>query len=68
MVEDDFASRYHMPADVIHDLWNYDGIHQDLWLFYNIGEELANGNSFPNWVEGNEFRAIRDATEYLRER
>ncbi len=67
-VEADWAARYHMPTDVIHDMWNFDGIHQDLWLFYNIGKEIANSDSFPNWVEGNEFRAVRDVTQNLRRR
>ncbi len=68
MVSEDYAKRYHMPGDIIHDLWDYDGLHQDLWLFFNIGLELTNSDDFPNWVEGNEFRAIRDETASERSR
>ncbi len=68
MVAEDYAKRYHMPEDVMHDLWDFEGLHQDLWLFFNIGKDLANSNDFPNWVEGNEFRAIRDKTEAARRR
>lgn len=68
MVQDDSAERYHSPDDVINDLWNFDGIQQDLELFYLIGRELANSNNFPNWAEGNEFRTVRDSTEDLRTR
>jgi Zn-dependent M28 family amino/carboxypeptidase len=68
MVQEDYAGRYHTPNDVIHDLWNYEGIYQDLLLFYNIGKDLSNSNSFPNWNEGNEFRAIRDSTAQERRR
>jgi Zn-dependent M28 family amino/carboxypeptidase len=66
MVSEDWAARYHRPSDEIHDLWNYDGIHQDLWLFYNIGKELANNDDFPNWAADSEFRAAREALSHLR--
>ncbi len=66
MVQDDYAGRYHAPSDVVHDLWTYNGIHQDLWLFYHIGNELANNDDFPNWTPDNEFRAARDAKAHLR--
>jgi hypothetical protein len=38
----------------------------DLDLVYQIGVELANSRDFPNWLEGNEFRAIRDQSEGAR--
>jgi Zn-dependent M28 family amino/carboxypeptidase len=66
MVQDDSANRYHTPNDVIHELWNFEGINQDLELYYLIGKELANSRSFPNWTEGNEFKAVRDSTSNLR--
>ncbi|MFP4367175.1 MAG: M28 family metallopeptidase [Bacteroidales bacterium] len=66
IVEKDYADRYHQPTDVVHDLWNYEGIYQDLWLFYNIGKELANNDDFPNWSPESEFRAARDANAHLR--
>jgi Zn-dependent M28 family amino/carboxypeptidase len=61
-VRQDMEKRYHQPTDVVHDMWDFSGIHQDLWLFFNIGLELANSRDFPNWSEDSEFRAIRDAT------
>ncbi len=54
--------RYHKPADEVLDTWNLDGAVKDLRLYYLVGEKLANDNKFPNWYEGNEFRAIRDAS------
>ena len=60
MVSEDMADRYHAPSDVIHDKWIWDGLHQDMWLYFNLGKELANSDVFPNWYEGNEFRQIRD--------
>jgi Zn-dependent M28 family amino/carboxypeptidase len=66
MVSEDYARRYHQPDDIVHDLWDYDGIHQDLWLFYNIGRELAGNDDFPNWSADSEFRAARDRNSGLR--
>lgn len=62
MVSKDMASRYHAPTDVIHDMWIWDGLHQDMWMFYHIGQDLANSREWPNWNEGNEFRQLRDKT------
>jgi hypothetical protein len=31
-------------------------------VFYQVGNELANSDQWPNWFEGREFRAIRDAS------
>ncbi len=68
MVRDDYAGRYHAPEDIIHDLWNYDGVWQDLQLYFAIGKELANADEFPNWADDHAFRPLRDATEHLRKR
>lgn len=66
MVQEDNAGRYHTPNDVIHDLWNFEGIKQDLLLLYHTGREIANSLAFPNWVDGSEFRMVRDSTRHLR--
>ena len=34
---------------------------QDLAVYYDVGLAVANDSAWPNWREGNEFRAIRDA-------
>ncbi len=60
MVAEDMAGRYHAPSDVIHEMWVWDGMHQDMWMFYGVGKELANSDDWPNWYEENEFRQIRD--------
>ena len=67
MVAEDMAARYHAPTDVIHDLWIWDGMHQDMWMFYYIGKHLANSRDWPNWYEGNEFRQLRDESAHMRE-
>lgn len=53
---------YHKPADEFDPNWDLRGVQQDLWLYYWVGNELANSNDWPNWYQGNEFRGIRDAT------
>lgn len=68
MVAEDAAGRYHDPTDVIHDLWVWEGMHQDMWMFYNMGKDMANSNVWPNWREGNEFRQIRDESADARRR
>jgi Zn-dependent M28 family amino/carboxypeptidase len=68
MVAEDAAGRYHDPTDVIHDMWVWDGMHQDMWMFYNMGKDLANSDEWPNWREGNEFRQLRDESADARRR
>jgi Zn-dependent M28 family amino/carboxypeptidase len=54
------ANRYHGPKDEYDPAWNWGGVMQDLQLFYRIGRSLAESTSWPNWMPGDEFRAIRD--------
>jgi Zn-dependent M28 family amino/carboxypeptidase len=53
--------RYHQPADEMLDSWDLHGMVQDLQLLFTVGYRLATGSDFPNWREGTEFRAARDA-------
>ena len=53
--------RYHAPADEYSADWQMDGMVEDVTLLYNVGARLANSDAWPNWYEGNEFRALRDA-------
>ena len=54
------ANRYHGPKDEYDPNWNWAGVMQDLQLFYRIGRSLAQSSDWPNWMPGDEFRAIRD--------
>ena len=60
-VEDYVANRYHKPSDEYSDNWDLSGAVKDLELMYKIGLKLSQEDSFPNWREGNEFKAKRDA-------
>ena len=53
-------NRYHKPADEFNPDWDLRGVAEDLELLYVVGRHLADGESWPNWYPGSEFRAIRD--------
>ena len=55
------ANRYHQPSDEYSTDWDLTGAIDDLWLYFRIGYRIANESTFPNWSEGSEFRALRDA-------
>nr|WP_241695843.1 M28 family metallopeptidase [Sphingomonas ursincola] len=54
------VNRYHGPKDEYNPNWDWSGVIDDLSLYYSIGRSLAMSKDWPNWVEGDEFRAIRD--------
>jgi Zn-dependent M28 family amino/carboxypeptidase len=54
------TDRYHKPADEFDPAWNLDGVLQDLSALYGVGRTLADGDRWPNWYEGNPFRAARE--------
>ncbi len=57
------AERYHKPGDEIHAEWDSSGIIQDLKMNFMVGVKLANSDVWPKWSEGNEFKAIREASQ-----
>jgi Zn-dependent M28 family amino/carboxypeptidase len=56
------AERYHKPSDEFDESWDLTGAIDDLRLLFRIGYRLSAEAVWPNWREGNEFRALRDAT------
>lgn len=50
---------YHKPADEYDPEWDLRGSHQDLWIYFNMGQQLANSRDWPQWAQGNEFEAVR---------
>lgn len=61
IAEDYRANRYHGPKDEFDENWDWSGVMADLQLFYRLGRMMAQSTSWPNWNEGDEFRATRDA-------
>jgi Zn-dependent M28 family amino/carboxypeptidase len=56
------SEAYHGPADEYDPAWNWDGVMQDLALYYRLGRLLGDGTDWPNWLPRDEFRAVRDAS------
>ncbi len=54
------AERYHKPADEYTKDWDLSGIAEVASILYEVGEEMSREGNWPNWYEGNEFRALRD--------
>jgi Zn-dependent M28 family amino/carboxypeptidase len=54
------ANHYHQPSDEYDPNWDLSGPVADLKVLYAFGKNLANGDQWPDWYKGNEFRAIRD--------
>lgn len=55
------AKCYHQACDVYDEHWGWDGLVAELQLFFETGYLLSESNSWPNWREGTEFKAARDA-------
>jgi Zn-dependent M28 family amino/carboxypeptidase len=53
---------YHKPADEFDPNWDLRGVVQDLYALYGVGRTLADSDAWPNYVEGNAFKAARDAS------
>ncbi|MEO1038836.1 MAG: M28 family metallopeptidase [Pseudomonadota bacterium] len=58
---------YHKPADEYDPQWDLTGFEQDTRLMHDVVRRLADSEDWPNWYEGNEFRALRDAMMAERE-
>lgn len=54
------ANQYHAPSDDMKAITSWDGMMADLKLYYAVARMLAMTDAWPNWVEGDEFRAVRD--------
>ena len=54
------ANHYHQPSDNLDPAWNLSGAVQDAQLLFEIGYRVAQGNAYPAWLPGGEFKAVRD--------
>jgi Zn-dependent M28 family amino/carboxypeptidase len=55
------ANHYHAPSDEFSDGWVYEGAIQHALFVYRVVLDIAQDSTFPNWFEGSEFKATRDA-------
>ncbi|MGH8251667.1 MAG: M28 family metallopeptidase [Steroidobacteraceae bacterium] len=66
LLEEYVAERYHKPSDEYQDSWDVSGSIEDLRLLFEVGARVANDAGWPEWYEGNEFRAARDSSAASR--
>jgi Zn-dependent M28 family amino/carboxypeptidase len=60
---DDYtANNYHKPSDEIKPDWDLSGAVEDAQLYLIVGYRVAQGDKFPEWKEGTEFKAQREAS------
>ncbi|MDT7542229.1 MAG: hypothetical protein QOE33_2133 [Acidobacteriota bacterium] len=60
---DDYtANNYHKPSDEIKPDWDLSGAVEDAQLYMIVGYRVAQGDKFPEWKEGTEFKAKREAS------
>jgi Zn-dependent M28 family amino/carboxypeptidase len=60
-VNDYIANRYHKVTDEVQPDWTFEGAAQDTVFLLQVGWRIANGDTWPEWKPGNEFKARRDA-------
>src|SRR5438093_6601996 len=59
--KDDYtAHHYHQVSDEVNPEWDLSGAVQDIQLLFEVGYQVANGDKFPEWKSGTEFKAKRD--------
>ena len=57
---DYFRHRYHQLSDEWKAGWDFSGSAAYIDVVYQLGDELANRDIWPNWHSNSMFRAIRD--------
>jgi Zn-dependent M28 family amino/carboxypeptidase len=55
------ANDYHKVSDEIKPWWDLRGAVPDERLLFELGLEVAQGDTWPTWKPGCEFKATRDA-------
>jgi Zn-dependent M28 family amino/carboxypeptidase len=55
------AKHYHQPSDEVNPAWDLSGAADDAVLLFEVGYQVANGDKYPEWKPGTEFKAKRDA-------
>lgn len=56
------ANDYHKPSDEVKDDWNLAGAAQDMNALAEVGLRVSNGDAWPQWKDGSEFKAVREAS------
>lgn len=59
--EEYIEDHYHRVTDEYNLSWNVSGALEDMEMYFKTGLDVANSSDWPNWKEGTEFKAARDA-------
>ena len=54
------AENYHQPSDEYNDTWDLSGFVEDLQAVFEVGFELSEESSFPEWSDDSPFKATRE--------
>lgn len=54
------ANDYHQVSDDYREDWDFSGMEADVQVDFEVISRLANSTDWPQWYEGNEFRATRE--------
>ena len=54
------STDYHQVTDEVRPDWDLSGSVQDVQLLFEVGYQVADGDKFPEWKPGSEFKAKRD--------
>ena len=61
MISSDYTQyHYHQPSDEYENSWDLSGFKEHLEITRNMVKRLANSGEWPEWYDGNEFKAIRE--------
>ena len=52
---------YHKVTDEVKADWDLRGAVEDARLLFAVGRVVADGDTWPEWKPGTEFKAVRDA-------
>ena len=62
LVRDQYTRlNYHQPSDEFDEAWDFSGAETDTRALFRVGFEVAQGETWPSWNDGTEFKAVREA-------
>jgi Zn-dependent M28 family amino/carboxypeptidase len=55
------AQHYHKVSDDVKEDWTFEGAAEDVRLLFRVGMRVAQGDKWPEWKPGTEFKSRREA-------
>lgn len=66
-IDDYTGNCYHAACDAWSPDWDLTGAVQDIEVMFDIGNDLARSNRWPEWKDGSEFKDLRDESATMRD-